>query len=248
MENLELIEKYLNEELSTSELAQFESLQKTDSEFADEVHLAVTLNADFKVQKKKRWQALLKEQGAKVETPVRQLTPKKSAVNWMRSIAAVFALGLGLALAWMIFSSPDMESLASEQLKNVYTAPTTMMNDSAEDVNWANAINAYKEENFSLATIAIEKSIEKNPENLGEKYFYLGVSQMYETAPDYQDAITNLKKGKELNSQFTSQANWYMSLAYLKLNKIKEAKALLQDVVNADNWGKAEATALLNQL
>ena len=250
MENIELIEKYLNDELSASELMQFESLQKTDSEFAEEVQLAITLNADFNVQQKKRWQAMLKEQGAKVETPVRQLTPRTSAVNWMRSIAAVFVLGLGLALAWMMFSSPDIDSVASAQLENIYEDPTPMRDsaEGAEDVNWTNAINAYEEKNFSLATIAIEKSIEKNPTNLGEKYFYLGVSQMYEDAPDYEVAMTNLKKGKELNRLFKSQADWFMSLACLKLNKKEEAKALLQEVVNADNWGKAEATALLNQL
>jgi len=251
MDNLELIEKYLNEELSANELMQFESLQKTDSEFAEEVQLAVTLNADFNVQKKKRWQAMLKEQGAKIETPVRQLTPRKSAVNWMRSIAAVFVLGLGLALAWMMFSSPDMNSLASAQLENIYEDPTSFMGEdtgTVEDSNWENAIKAYEEENFSLATIAIEKSIEKNSTNLGEKYFYLGVSQMYEDAPDYEVAMTNLKKGKELNRLFKSQADWFMSLACLKLNKKEKAKALLQEVVNADDWGKAEAIALLNQL
>jgi Tfp pilus assembly protein FimV len=41
-----------------------------------------------------------------------------------------------------------------------------------------------------------------------------------------------------------------MALAYLKQGKVKEAKTMLQLVINENttNWKKAEATALLNKI
>ena len=246
---INLIEKYLNEELNAKELQQFEQLQKTDSDFAEEVQVAVAINADFNVQQKLRWQSLLEEQGSSRATPVRQLTPRKSSINWIRSIAAVFILGLGLSMAWMLFSSPEMGELADAQLINVYNAPTVTMDTEEIDSNWKNAIDAYKDGNFSVAVAAIESSIEKNEERIDEKHFYLGLSYLYEDVPNLDKAITHLAKSKEMNAPiYAAQANWFMSLAYLKQGNKESAKALLQEVVNANDWKKAEATALLNQL
>jgi tetratricopeptide (TPR) repeat protein len=252
MKNLDLIEKYLNEELSANERSEFEQLQKSDADFAEEVQVAVTINADFNVKQKMRWQGLLNEQGNVVkETPVRKLAPR-SSINWIRNIAAVFILGLGLSMAWLMFSSPEAGELADEQLMEIYVEPESFMNDRDVDSNWKNAIAAYEEGQFSIAVAAIERSIEKNSEKLDQKNFYLGLSYLYEDVPNYDKAISHLAKSKELNSSslFAPKANWFMALAYLKQGNIKEAKALLQLVIdeNSYNWKKAEATALLNKI
>ena len=255
MKNLDLIEKYLNEELSSNERSEFEQLQKSDADFAEEVQVAVTLNADFNVKQKMRWQGLLKEQGNLVkETPVRKLAPRRS-ISWIRSIAAVFILGLGLSLAWLMFSSPDAGTLAENELMDLYDEPTVLKSQEegvVTDTNWENAISAYRDGQFSVAVAAIETSIGKNSEKLDEKHFYLGLSYLYEDVPNYEKAINHLATSKELNSSslFAPKANWFMALAYLKQGKIKEAKTLLQLVIseNSTNWKKAEATTLLNKI
>lgn len=257
MKNLDLIEKYLNEELSANERTEFEQLQKSDADFAEEVQVAVTINADFNVKQKMRWQGLLNEQGNIVkETPVRKLASRRS-LSWIRSIAAVFILGLGLSMAWLMFSSPEAGELADEQLMDLYEKPSVFAGQEEEegvvkDSNWKNAIAAYEEGQFSVAVAAIESSMEKSSEKLDEKNFYLGLSYLYEDVPNYDKAISHLAKSKELNSSslFAPKANWFMALAYLKEGRIKEAKALLQLVIdeNSTNWKKAEATALLNKI
>ena len=252
MKNLDLIEKYLNEELSSNERSEFEQLQKSDADFAEEVQVAVTINADFNVKQKMRWQSLLKEQGNVVkETPVRKLAPRRS-ISWIRSIAAVFILGLGLSLAWLMFSSPDAGTLADDQLMEIYEAPSVVRQGDLADANWKNAISAYKDGQFSVAVAAIESSMDKGSEKLDEKHFYLGLSYLYEDVPNYEKAINHLATSKELNSSslFAPKANWFMALAYLKQGKIKEAKTLLQLVINENvaGWKKAEATALLNKI
>lgn len=251
MKNLDLIEKYLNEELSASERTEFEALQKSDADFAEEVQVAVAINADFNIKQKMRWQSLMNEHENVKETPVRKLTPRRS-LGWIQSIAAVFILGLGLSMAWLMFSSQDAGELADKELMEVYVKPEKFMKDLNTSPNWESAIAAYDEGQFSVAVAAIERSIEKN-EKAGEldvKHFYLGLSYLYEDVPNYDKAISHLAKSKELNSSslFAPKPNWYMALAYLKQGKIKEAKALLQLVINANNWKQKEATALLNKL
>ncbi|MFT6321837.1 MAG: hypothetical protein ACJAT4_002767, partial [Granulosicoccus sp.] len=171
MKNLDLIEKYLNEELSSNERSEFEQLQKSDAGFAEEVQVAVTLNADFNVKQKMRWQSLLNEQGSVVkEAPVRTLAPRRS-LSWIRSIAAVFILGIGLSLAWLMFSSPDAGTLAEDHLMEIYEAPSVVRHGDLADTNWKNAISAYNDGQFSVAVAAIESSLEKNSDQLDEKNF-----------------------------------------------------------------------------
>lgn len=252
MKKLNLIEKYLSEELNATERSEFDQLRKSDSDFAEEIQMAVTVNADFKVKQKMRLQGLLKEKGQATpvhEATVRTMTPRKSSVNWMRSIAAVFVLGLGLSLAWLIFSSPDNNTLANEELVEVYKAPTRFLDEKVVDANWNNAITAYQDGQFSVAVAAIESSIKKNPEKLDEKNFYLGLSYLYEDVPNLDKVISHLETTKEMNAaRYGTQANWFMSLAYLKKGDTETAKVLLQEVVDADNWKKTEAVALLNNL
>ena len=57
MKKLDLIEKYLSEELSANERSEFEQLQRSDADFAEEVLVAIAINADFNVKQKMRWQA-----------------------------------------------------------------------------------------------------------------------------------------------------------------------------------------------
>ena len=251
MKNLDLIEKYLNEELNANERSEFEQLQKSDPAFAEEVQMAVAVNADFNVQQKLRWQQLLEQK----ETPIRQLTPRKQTLGWIRSIAAVFILGLGLALGWLLFSGPNVDKIATQHLMEIHADPTAFADDNNTtevDLNWGKAIKAYQEGEFSIAVASIESSIRNNPKNLDDKYFYLGLSYLYEEVPNFDKAIANLEKSKELNpnSLLISSTNWYLGLAQLKKGNNEAAKVLLQKVVDDKNsdWKKTEATALLNQL
>jgi tetratricopeptide (TPR) repeat protein len=253
MKKLDLIEKYLSEELSANERSEFEQLQRSDADFAEEVLVAITINADFNVKQKMRWQGLLNEQVSVVkETPIRKLFLRRS-ISLVRGIAAVFILGLGLSLAWLIFSNPDARNLADEQLMEIYVAPKAFMGENANtDFNWKNAVSAYRNGQFSVAVAAIESSMDIGSEKLDEKYFYLGLSYLYEDVPNYEKAINHLAKSKELNSSslYAPKAHWFMALAYLKQGKVKEAKTMLQLVINENttNWKKAEATALLNKI
>ena len=212
MDNLNLIEKYLNEELNTAELAAFDRLVKEDPEFAEEVRVAVTLNANFKVQQKLRFQGLLKKQEIQ-KTPIRRLPLRR-----LRSIAAVLVFLLAVAMGWMIFGPVDTSALADEYLVIKYTSPMVTLDPAVDlDSNWKNAITAYQDKQFPTAIAAIERSLQDSSDsgNVEMKHFYLGLSYLYQKVPNAEKALIHLEKSKK-SSLYKQQANWFMSLAFLK--------------------------------
>ena len=245
MDKLDLLEKYLQEELNPQEQIAFDQLMKDDAEFKEEVQLAVVLNANQRVEQKLYFKKLLEERdAATTETPVRQLPLRR-----LRSIAAVLLLGLTMAAGWLMFGQSNANELVAEGLSQKFTAPVTVRSGEDTDPNWKNAIQAYKDGNFTTAIAALERSIEKDITNVDEKHFYLGLCYLYQREADHENAIVHLKKSKQINSnRYAQQANWFISLALLNLQKTEDAKILLEEMVANDGWRSADAAALLKEL
>ena len=60
---MELIQKYIQGELTGEEMREFERRLRSDPGFAEEVEAAAVLYARYKVEKKQHWQALLESKG-----------------------------------------------------------------------------------------------------------------------------------------------------------------------------------------
>jgi len=248
MDKLDLLEKYLSEELNPQEQIAFDQLMKNDADFKEEVQLAVVLNANQRVEKKLHFKKLLAERQttpAKKDTPVRQLPLRR-----LRSIAAVLLLGLTMAAAWLMFGQSNANDLVAEGLSQKYAAPVTVRSGEDTDPNWKNAIQAYKDGNYTTAIAALERSIEKDITNIEEKHFYLGLCYLYQREADHESAIEHLRKSKQINpNRYAQQANWFISLALLNLQKDEEAKVLLEEMVaDPKGWKNAEAAELLKEL
>jgi len=247
MNKLVLLEKYLSEELNPQEQIAFDQLMKDDAEFMEEVQLAVVLNANRRVEQKLHFKKLLAERqtaSATKETPVRQLPLRR-----LRSIAAVLLLGLTMAAGWLMFGQSNIDDLVAEGLSQKYTAPVTVRSGDDTDPNWKNAIQAYKDGNFTTAIAALERSIEKDITNVDEKHFYLGLCYLYQREADHENAIVHLEKSKQINSnRYAQKANWFISLALLNLQREEEAKVLLEEMVTSDGYKSEAAAELLKEL
>ena len=252
MNKLELLEKYLNEELNPQEQVAFDRLVKEDADFREEVQLAVVLNANHKVERKLHFQKLLREQGAqKSITEVKDTPVRRLPLRQLRSIAAVLLLGLTLAMGWLMFGTSNADTLVAEGLSEKYTSPITVRGETNNtDPNWTNAIQAYKDGNFPTAIAALERSIEKDITNVDEKHFYLGLCYLYQKVADHENAIIHLKKSKEINpDRYEQQSNWFISLALLNLQRDEEAIPLLEKMVeNNKGWKSGAAAELLKEL
>ena len=250
MNRLELLEKYLSEELNPQEQVAFDRLMKDDAEFREEVQLAVVLNANHKVERKLHFQQLLKEQQAqKISTEVKETPVRRLPLRQLRSIAAVLLLGLTMAVGYLMFGTSNADALVAQGLSQKYTSPMIEMSGENTDPNWKNAIQAYKAGNFPTAIAALERSIEKDITNVDEKHFYLGLCYLYQKVADHENAIIHLTKSKEINpDRYEQQSNWFISLALLNMQRNDEAIPLLGKMVESKGWKSADAAELLDEL
>jgi tetratricopeptide (TPR) repeat protein len=84
------------------------------------------------------------------------------------------------------------------------------------------------------------------PDNLLGK-LYGGIALM--ELGSYEKAIENFKSIIEHNDNlFIDQAEWYMSLSYIKTNRIEDAKKILLNIVKENTKYKNESLSLLKDL
>ena len=132
------------------------------------------------------------------------------------------------------------------------TAPTTMFAEKTAlaktviDTGLTDAMNSYKQKQYNEAAIKFDR--------------YLNAHAFNEKATFY-DAISNLNINNatvalsQLNtvlsndqSQYYDAARWYKSLALIKLNRMKEAKSLLEEIKNSNSKYANDAAKMLEGL
>lgn len=102
--------------------------------------------------------------------------------------------------------------------------PTTM--STANNYEFYKTMVTYKTGNYKKAIEEWKIQLSKQPENDTLNYF-IGVAQM--ANKNEKDAIGYLKKVNQLQANtFKSDANFYLGLAFLKLNKKEEAIVVLK--------------------
>ncbi len=260
----ELLDKYIDQELSDKERQELDALMTEDEEFKEEVEVAVMMNASFNVEQKQRWAKLLEAEATKTsvqpsqptktsetdtdqkETKVRQLQPR---TRWLRIAAmllpAVFALFLYLFLANSSQTAPQM---ADHYLSNRHQAPTITMSQGNDlSQNWKTAIKAYQEEKYESAANLLEP-LTNSTNATAEQHFYLGLTYLYKEKAEPVKAIQQFEKSQQLNpAQYSAEGNWYIALAHLKNDDWTKAKPLLEQIVANKDWKWQTAKEILEE-
>ena len=246
---MKLIQKYLHGELTPTEQEEFQRKLQEDPAFAEELEAATVLMAQYKVEKKKRWQEMLEkrqEQGQE-DAVVRVLRPGRG--GWLRRIAAaVILLLIGSFAYWYFASGPSLENMVADYVADRHVPPTTTMGSEEAIDLWRQSRQAYLDGNFTEVIRLI--SLMQNEVTLNaEQHFYLGLAHLYAEVPDYDESILQMARSADLDPlRFGEQADWYRSLAYLRQNRRSEAQALLTKIVNARSWHYEEAQTLITKL
>ena len=107
-------------------------------------------------------------------------------------------------------------------------------------------IKEYDSKNYPAAVVALDSALQIEP-SFYEALFYRGISHLGLNEPDV--AIKDLEgvlKGPQ--NKFSDPAKWYLSLAYLKKNKLAKAKKLLEDLSAGESEYKSSAKKALDDL
>lgn len=222
-EEFELIEAYLNNQLNTEDLAEFEKRLLLDNDFNNKVQDLKTILFGIETQ-------ALKEQLNQLHKNIdteHLITPEKEVVVRRRSwhymaIAAVLVIALG---CFWFLGKDSNNSLYATYFTPDPGLPTTMSNEGSYE--FYKAMVDYKQGNYNRAISSWQTQLLIKPENDTLNYF-IGVALM--ANKNDAESIKYLQKTTELPANtFKNEAFFYLGLAYLKTdNQTLAIKALQQ--------------------
>ena len=240
MENNELIQKYFLNELSNSEEQNLHELLKYDVDFKQEFIFQENLNKVIKAEERSKLKAKLNkfEEGIdKGNVSITRWNP------WMVAASVVLLIAAG----WVSYNTLFNTNYDNLYATNYRAYPNTVYaitrGDSVETLE-RKAFSAYDSGDYVYAINYFKDLTENN--DLDYVDFYL--AQAYLKSDSVQKSIVLFKKVIEKNGSFVAESNWYLALAYLKLNdKISATKHLEMTVAKYD-YMKEEAKKLLEIL
>lgn len=248
MNKQDFILKYLHNELTDEEYDSFVSLTQTDNAFAEQVKLESILYAKHKQNIKEELiqHSIIKSGTSQSNENHPQKSTLKNLVPFIRNIAAAFVLAI--AAYFLFIDRPsetlDSNSLVVNHLMEFHKPPSSLMSgDEVESDPWKIAIESYKVEKFELAI----DQIENIPDKTNQQFLYSALSKLY--SEDTQGAINDFKSilnGD--NKMHQDEAQWFLSLAYLKSDNVDKAKSLLRTIIETKSWNANTASTLLDSL
>ncbi|MEM1220272.1 MAG: tetratricopeptide repeat protein [Bacteroidota bacterium] len=241
----ELLDRYLEGDLTTEERAAFEAQAKENPDLDREIklHRMVQSTLSNAAERKLRdnLQRIREERHAppQQETKVRTLTPRR----WLNIAATLLLFALG---AWWLFqpgaNSPEL--IAQEILQDDRLDRTEL---SADRSLVQDGIKAYNRGDFAQAAqLFKEYDQQTNPPDWEVRVF-LGKALLQQKS--YNEAKDFLSSVETSGSLYETEAKWWLAILDLQQQKPKQAKNRLQEVANNKRSDYAEqAQQILREL
>jgi len=237
------IQKYLDNELSESELSEFEGLIKKHSELRDEIQLYRKVSsaiADPSLEnfKNELDQIHVQNFGSGISINTKQ------SKQWYL-IAASFVILVTLASVFLFQGSEVNSSDVFEKYYHPLESNYSRSIDDKFDA-FGLAMNDYNNEHYDFAFAQFSEIVDINSENYAAR-LYLGVCGIeigeYKTAENQFKMIIESK-----DAFFIQDAEWYLSLLYLKMNQLEKAKSALQSIYEKRGVFAQNALLVLDEL
>ncbi|MGB3466954.1 MAG: hypothetical protein WBA74_16865 [Cyclobacteriaceae bacterium] len=240
-EQQELIEKYLNGELTGSDKAAFEEKLSSDDALKESVSLTAELISGLKgAFLRQEIAAIHREE--QLKTPIGK--PEKDSkpvrkIYWTYGIAA--SIGL-LMMVWLgFFQTTSDEDLFAEYYQE-YPNLVSLRNNEAN--SFTEGMKYYTAGQYEKAIPLLESETSAS-QSENERKFYLSIS--YLSVGQADKAIDYLQELDTTQNRFQQQVNWYLGLALLYSgNKISALSQLQKIKIGEYQYDKSRD--LINKL
>ncbi|MCC6725805.1 MAG: hypothetical protein IT258_14945 [Saprospiraceae bacterium] len=177
---------------------------------------------------------------------VRQLQP----MGYLRQAVAIAAVLVVGAVAYFSFFNKSLDGPAL--YAKYYTpysndVPVAMRHANAPDVNpnFAQAITAYSEGNFTQASMLFERALQQQPSHEAS-LFYAGLSNLEANKLDKAESyLGTVASGKGI---YAKKAGWYLVMCDLKAGKKDAAATKLDKIISASEIMVNEAKSLRDDM
>ena len=248
-EKYDLIERYLDQQMTEVEKADFEKLLEKDAELKEELGLHQQITTSLKGEKIHEFRHVLKETDQNWKSVEAVPNTKVKKINFRRVIA-IAATVLLLIMAYQFFfvggGQRSNDQLFADNFQP-YQMLLSQRDISKEDINTLleKAISTYTKGDFQNASLAFQQLAENDPEDISYS-FYQAVSELGAKNSDEAIALFNgiLAAGEH---SFVEQSRWYLALAYMQKGDTMKAEKVLKEI-RSGQFKYAEAKQLLEKL
>lgn len=240
-QDMELIERYLNDELNELEKQQAEQRLITDHDFRQRLEVFREYRQMHSPQAASFRQLLdeVQQEYQHEQRPARKYWLIAASVSVLCLLAAIFYFVLG--------PSAEPQALYAQYFE-LPADNLTVRGEAESETRLNEAMSHYNKQQYELAAKELESWLRQHGES-APVLFYAALSHM--ALEDMPQAIEQLKKITEqptVAAEYLRPAQWYLALAYLHVGQQEQAEALLEDLRNTSSSYADKATRLLKDL
>ncbi len=243
--NIEIIEKFIANELDGEQLVWFQNQLRSNREFVKQYQLHIDINEAIKendiVQLRDKLDSIYNQ----------YIKDKKKVIHFnlynKLAIAASILIIIGITCIYLLTN----KSLSNQELFAQYYEPyETVVNhrsgDDYEEILFAKAFNLYENKLYNEALVYFNQILETQPDNTFI-LFYTAISEI-----ETEQTEAAIEKFKQIidnkNDVLYQQSKWYLALCYLKADKANEAILIFNEIIDNNFYCKTEAEKILRQI
>ncbi|EDP94946.1 hypothetical protein U8527_15425 [Kordia algicida OT-1] len=241
MENEELIQKYIQGTLDEVEQKQFDTLLKSNPEFANAVAEFKNVHAAISSHEKDQLKSHLQTFEATQEAS--EATEKPSRSYKRLAIAIVLLLFFGLLGNYIIQQANTNEILYATYFEPYPNALQPVTRGPSDGMLLTEATRAYEAKNYeeAIKTFDLIQAGLDNPDV--EISFYKAMSLL--NLGKEKEALDILREIKHQKTRFTPQIYWYGALIHVKFDENEKALKALNYLDEIQTTYKAKQRAIL---
>jgi FimV-like protein len=237
MKQEDLIEKYIQNRLSSEEKLTFDDLLKNNDDFKEKVALHTNLKKAIGNVDDFNFRNLISD----LESKAKNHTQKRSYVKWLAAASIVLFLGLTYFLT--IDNKATGNELFASYFKPYRNVVHPIVRGNDQQDKKALAFIAYEKGEYETA-ITLFSNLYTTTK---EPYYLFYKANSLLKLERTNEAIPLLLSHLKTKDTLTEKTNWYLALAYLKLEDKLKAKKLLEEVITKGSYKAKEAKELLKE-
>ncbi|WP_282086178.1 tetratricopeptide repeat protein [Aquimarina algiphila] len=236
----EQIEAYIEGSLSGKALTDFKQTIKANPELEEEVKIQTELFNNLRNKKSLDFRKKLIEINKEIND---EKASEKSNTFTFWKIAASILILIGISsILW--FTNTTSENLFAQYYTPYPIGDIKRGDQTSIDDNFKKVVLNYKKKEYQKVIPFLESTIEKNP---NDEQLKLCLGNSYLNTNQFKKAEA-LFLSFSAESKYYSDAIWFLSLTYLKMEKEEQTISLLEKLSSSNNIHTENAGNLLKDL
>lgn len=253
--DIQLIEKFLEGRMNEAEKKEFENKLKVDqslNEMMTDINLLVDgikMSAAQSSREEKSDRLKFFNEINEIEKNAFEITSAETKIipiyrkPWVLSAAASIVLLVALTFYFMREQTPINEKLYTAYFEPFDSPGSGLTRGTNEVTLKTQAYEAYDNGNYKVAAQLFEQIVSEKEDAIAQLCLgntYLAQNDLSKAEKVFTEMLTR-------QSELITQVKWYLALTYLKENKMERAKATLWEISKSSTYGE-KAQKLLKAL